>query len=306
MAEPEANIFKRIRQISPTVKEGVGQKEQKREDPAITEFLHLLKKQPEAAERNDGIYGRTPLHFACQEGSPFEVVAALLKAWPDAAKQKDSYGQMPLHWACSKGSSFEVVAALLKAWPDAAKQRTRKGTAPLHAACLNTTPFEVVAALLKAWPEVVKEKDSAGNTPLQMACRKNSSFEVTFLLLNTWLSYKENRSKSSLMPLQGYIVYLQRCYFNFTGDVKVLFSHLFALYNNDAGNPSPNEIMDYFVRIEMWNGVSLVLDSNPAVVKTIGLDTNAMADLLSTIGRCCSMITMWEVIRNEQDLLEGV
>eukprot|EP00957_Ditylum_brightwellii_P095728 7293668-Ditylum_brightwellii.AAC.1 len=61
---------------------------------------------------------------------------------------------MPLHWACSKGSSFEVVAALLKAWPDAAKQRTRKGTAPLHAACLNTTPFEVVAALLKAWPEV--------------------------------------------------------------------------------------------------------------------------------------------------------
>mmetsp|Transcript_16111 Transcript_16111/g.23669 ORF Transcript_16111/g.23669 Transcript_16111/m.23669 type:complete len:119 (-) Transcript_16111:1251-1607(-) len=87
---------------------------------------------------------------------------------------------------------------------------------------------------------------------------------------------------------------------------EFLFSHLFALHNNDAGNPSPNEIMDYFVRIEMWNGVSLVLDRNPAVVKTIGLDTNAMADLLSTIGRCCSMITMWEVIRNEQDLLEGV
>mmetsp|Transcript_6845 Transcript_6845/g.10379 ORF Transcript_6845/g.10379 Transcript_6845/m.10379 type:complete len:235 (-) Transcript_6845:193-897(-) len=234
MAEPEANIFELIYQISQD-----GQKRQKREY-AITEFLHLLKEQPEAA------------------------------------KQKDSSGWTPLHLACSKQSPFEVVAALLKAWPDAAKQ-----------------------------------KDRFGNTPLQMACRINSSFEVTFLLLNSWLSYKENRSKSSIMHLQRSLMPLHRynhnfSYFNFTGDVKVLFSHLFALYNNDAGNPSPNEIMDYFVRIEMWNGVSLVLDSNPAVVKTIGLDTNAMADLLSTIGRCCSMITMWEVIRNEQDLLEGV
>jgi len=299
MAEPEANIFKRIRQISPTVKEGVGQKEQKREDPAITEFLHLLKKQPEAAERNDGIYGRTPLHFACQEGSPFEVVAALLKAWPDAAKQKDSYGQMPLHWACSKGSSFEVVAALLKAWPDAAKQRTRKGTAPLHAACLNTTPFEVVAALLKAWPEVVKEKDSAGNTPLQMACRKNSSFEVTFLLLNTWLSYKENRTESAIAALQ-------RDAFNLTRDAEMLFSHLFALYNNNADNPSPNEIIDYFIHMEMWNGATLVLGRHPAAIKTMGLDTKVMADFLSTVGRRCSLKTMWEVLRNEQDLLGGV
>eukprot|EP00957_Ditylum_brightwellii_P067215 5101286-Ditylum_brightwellii.AAC.1 len=101
-------------------------------------------------------------------------------------------------------------------------------------------------------------------------------------------------------------MHLQRCYFNFTGDVKVLFSHLFAVYTKDAGNSSPNEIMDYFVRIEMWNGVMLVLDSNPAVVKTIGLDTKVMADLLFTVGRHCSLTTMWEVIRNEQDLLEGV
>eukprot|EP00957_Ditylum_brightwellii_P113600 8660833-Ditylum_brightwellii.AAC.1 len=93
--------------------------------------------------------------------------------------------------------------------------------------------------------------------------------------------------------------------YNFTGDVKILFSHLFAVYNNNAGNPFPHETMGYFVHIEMWNGVSLVLDSNPAVVKTIGLDTNAMADLLSTIGWCCSLTTMWEVICNEQNLLEG-
>eukprot|EP00957_Ditylum_brightwellii_P095787 7298000-Ditylum_brightwellii.AAC.1 len=64
--------------------------------------------------------------------------------------------------------------------------------------------------------------------------------------------------------------------------------------------------MDYFAHIEMWNCVTLNIDRNPAVIKKIGLDTKAMADLLSTIGRCCSMTTMREVLRNEQDLLEGV
>eukprot|EP00957_Ditylum_brightwellii_P190946 14539543-Ditylum_brightwellii.AAC.1 len=70
--------------------------------------------------------------------------------------------------------------------------------------------------------------------------------------------------------------------------------------------------MDYFVHIEMWNGVMLHVDRNPAVIKTIGFDTKVMADLLSIVGRfcspntMCSLKTMWEVIRNEQDLLEGV
>eukprot|EP00957_Ditylum_brightwellii_P119158 9089192-Ditylum_brightwellii.AAC.1 len=99
---------------------------------------------------------------------------------------------------------------------------------------------------------------------------------------------------------------LQRDTSSFTKDVKAIFSHLFALYNNNADNLTPKEIMDYFVHIKMWNGVTLVLDRNPAVIKTIGLDTKAMADFLSTVGRFCSVKTMWEVIRNEQDLLEGV
>eukprot|EP00957_Ditylum_brightwellii_P207083 15351401-Ditylum_brightwellii.AAC.1 len=99
---------------------------------------------------------------------------------------------------------------------------------------------------------------------------------------------------------------LKRDNFNVTGDVKVLFSHLFALCNNDTDNPSPNKIMEYFIHIEIWNDVTLNVDRNPAVVKTMGLVTRAMTDLLSKVGRCCNLTTMWEVIRNEQDLLEGV
>eukprot|EP00957_Ditylum_brightwellii_P172319 13118199-Ditylum_brightwellii.AAC.1 len=64
--------------------------------------------------------------------------------------------------------------------------------------------------------------------------------------------------------------------------------------------------MNYFVLIEMWNGAKLVLDRNPAVIKTMGLDTKVMADLLYTVGRYCSLTIMWGVLCNEQDLLEGV
>eukprot|EP00957_Ditylum_brightwellii_P151971 11572392-Ditylum_brightwellii.AAC.1 len=64
--------------------------------------------------------------------------------------------------------------------------------------------------------------------------------------------------------------------------------------------------MDYFIHIQLWNGATLVLDSHPTVIKTMGLDTKVTADFLSTVGWRCSLTTMWEVIHNEQDLLEGV
>eukprot|EP00957_Ditylum_brightwellii_P035928 2722578-Ditylum_brightwellii.AAC.1 len=64
--------------------------------------------------------------------------------------------------------------------------------------------------------------------------------------------------------------------------------------------------MNYFIRIQLWNGTSLVLDRNPTVIKTMGLDTKVMADFLCRVGQCCSLTTMWVVLCNEQDLLEGV
>eukprot|EP00957_Ditylum_brightwellii_P115815 8834068-Ditylum_brightwellii.AAC.1 len=68
--------------------------------------------------------------------------------------------------------------------------------------------------------------------------------------------------------------------------------------------------MDYFICIQFWNGVTLVLDRLPTLIspvtKIMGLDTKVMADFLSRVGRCCNLTRMWEVIHNEQDLLEGV
>uniref|UniRef100_A0A7S4W510 Ankyrin repeat protein n=2 Tax=Ditylum brightwellii TaxID=49249 RepID=A0A7S4W510_9STRA len=233
-----------------------------------------------------------------QKQKIYDDISTLLQKQPDAAKQKDENGLIPLHSAIFKRSPFEVVDALLEVWPDAAKEKNSVGWTPLHACLFRPAP-DVVAALLKAWPEAVKEKDNIGYTPLQMSFSLKASFEVTPLLLNAWLGYKENRTKWAIMYFR---VYTRFC----TEDVEVLLSRLFDLYNSNTHTLPPKEIMDYFIHIEMWNAVTLVLDRNPAVIKTMGLDTKVMADLLSTVGRCCSLNTMWEVLCNEQDLLEGV
>jgi len=65
----------------------LGKKRKIREDPTITAILHLLKKQSYAAKQTDR-HRYTALNVAIYKGAPLKVVAALLKAWPGAAKEK--------------------------------------------------------------------------------------------------------------------------------------------------------------------------------------------------------------------------
>jgi len=76
--------------------------------------------------------------------------------------------------------------------------------------------------------------------------------------------------------------------------------------NSNAHACLPKDILEYFISIQLWNGAMLVLDRHSTVIKTMALETKLMADLLSTFGRRFSLIAMWEVIRNKQDLLGGV
>mmetsp|Transcript_24083 Transcript_24083/g.35022 ORF Transcript_24083/g.35022 Transcript_24083/m.35022 type:complete len:311 (+) Transcript_24083:109-1041(+) len=275
------------------------------------DILTFLQKQPDAAKQKNE-YGETPLHIAYLNKAPFKVVNTLLQIWPNASKEKDVSGSTPLHIACSIGTPFGVVALLLQVWPDAVYQKDSCGRTPIHWACLNIAPLEVVVALLQVWPDSVKEKDGIGSlTPLNYACLNRAPMEVVIHLLNNWLSYKENTTNGAIINCQTNTTDL-------TEDVRVLFSHLFALCISNTLIVSrhfpqyltlthpPKETMDYFIRIQLWNGTTLVLDRNPTVIKTMGLDTKVMADFLCRVGRCCNLTTMWVVLSNEQDLLEGV
>lgn len=50
-----------------------------------------------------------------------EATFLLMQLYPQAAGRKDKYGHLPLHYALSYGEvSYEVVAALLHIYPEAA------------------------------------------------------------------------------------------------------------------------------------------------------------------------------------------
>jgi len=65
-------------------------------------------------------------------------------------------------------------------------------------------------------------------------------------------------------------------------------------------------MMDYFIGIQWWNGVLLVLDRHPLLKKQMEVDTKVFPNFLSVIGRRCNIKTLWLVISNELDIMEGI
>ena len=144
-----------------------------------------------------GKYG-VPLHWAAWSQAPLDVVAALLKAFPEGAKEKNDYGWLPLHYAAEKkGPNWEVVATLLKAFPEGAKKKNMYCALPLHDAIGSKAPLEVVAALLKAFPEGAKEKDKNGDLTLHIAIENQAPLEVVAALLKAFPEGPEERARTA-------------------------------------------------------------------------------------------------------------
>eukprot|EP00957_Ditylum_brightwellii_P202233 15329208-Ditylum_brightwellii.AAC.1 len=119
---------------------------------------------------------------------------------------------------------------------------------------------------------------------------------VIQLLLDEWLKVAENQNSHSVESMR-YIA---------SGNTKELLFYVSSLFNEEQSNPSPSEIMSFFIDINWHTGAMMVVNKYPAVTKSLDLDTKVMADFLSTFGRSCSLTTMSRVIQNEPDLLEGV
>jgi hypothetical protein len=72
-----------------------------------------------------------PIHEALVAGAPYEVIEALLFAYPDSVFSKESsYKRLPLHCACRKNAIIEVVELLMKHYGDAALTADNLGRLP--------------------------------------------------------------------------------------------------------------------------------------------------------------------------------
>uniref|UniRef100_A0A7S2EH71 Uncharacterized protein n=1 Tax=Ditylum brightwellii TaxID=49249 RepID=A0A7S2EH71_9STRA len=279
----------------------------------------LLNKCPDAAKQQSGW---TPLHQACFSGASVEVVRKLLEVWPNAARQTERYGVCaPLHYVIQNGSSIDVLKILLEVYPAAAMIKDDEGDTPLHMACSqNNISLEVVSALLDIWPEAVcLENESfdemgttwGGKTPIQLACaNENATLEVVQVLLDSWLKAKKNLASHNVNSLisqetpDDVMEFLR--YLSSLIDIYDPPDEITTYFTDRDENPPADEIITYFTDIDWLNGVWLVINTHPALTKTLEIPTSAMAEFLSAVGKCCSLKTMMVLIQNEPDLLEGV
>eukprot|EP01037_Dinobryon_pediforme_P031254 gene31254-35667_t len=94
---------------------------------------------PEAAREIDSLYGKLPLERAINRKCQSEILVALLKAYPEAAKKKINEGQLCLHYAISEGYPASVVSALLEAYPEGAMEKNYLGVLSIHIATKSMT-----------------------------------------------------------------------------------------------------------------------------------------------------------------------
>ena len=94
-------------------------------------------------------HGATPLHIACFNNPPVEVIEALIAAHPQALMMRDVHGDTPLHIALSNPTTnINVVRTLVEACQDALMISNREGLKPLHEACRFGSMNDEIISLL--------------------------------------------------------------------------------------------------------------------------------------------------------------
>jgi uncharacterized protein len=134
----------------------------------------MVGKQPKRKAR-PGVdeYGRTPLHYACNDGNP--ILCAELLAAGALPNSRDDNGWVPLHFA-AQAQSASVTSLLLNAGAET-EVRDAYGNTPLWRATMTSRGQGEVIALLRAAGADPYAKNNAGVSPISVA-RSTSNFPV--------------------------------------------------------------------------------------------------------------------------------
>jgi len=130
-------------------------------------LLQLLDTNTMIRRRDES--GAVPLHHACQNGAPEEVLRMLFRLDDIAGdtaglvrgegcappRCRDHQGALPIHALLTSKPSVGAVNLLLEAHPPSASMRAMNGDYPLIVACESSASVDVIFQLLKAYPDIV-------------------------------------------------------------------------------------------------------------------------------------------------------
>jgi hypothetical protein len=138
------------------------------------------------------VWKRLPIHLACANGAPYDVIDLLLQVSPESCLMEDPHdGSLPLHIACrASDTALSVIERLVTECPEVILAVDGGGRVPLHVAVLAQAPLPVIEYLLIQEVESVVALDKDGKTPLDYAIvldETNTYGPVVDLLTTTLL-----------------------------------------------------------------------------------------------------------------------
>ena len=154
--------------------------------------LERIKNHPEEVSLKWNKNDLLPLHEACKNQPPKEVVAALIAQNRPALYHQGQFGYVPLHFAIKCEASLDVVSYLIEKYPYGTRTKEDSGKLPLHLACEYGTSPESVNLLLINHPQAIIMTDRSGKRPMSYATTDKSYNHggegdiVTVLQRATW------------------------------------------------------------------------------------------------------------------------
>ena len=151
-------------------------------------LIHSLDNTEQMIRSRDDT-GMMPIHVACLNAPPVEVLAVFVELDPTTLHMADNTGELPLHEYCSGVVEFSSVKFLVdQGGVGTVAARNQWGAFPLHYLCGSPNPpLGAVQYLIQSLPESVSVRTNAGLLPFMIAACKSSaaSLSVIYELVRT-------------------------------------------------------------------------------------------------------------------------
>ena len=131
--------------------------------------------------------GKLPIHIACRNKAPVEVLALIAEQDVATLQIADYTGALPLHECCCGAVDDSSVRFLVEhGGVGTLAARNQNGALPLHIMCGSTNPsLRTVQYMIQSFPGSVAVRTKAGQYPVMMAACESStaSLSVVFAIV---------------------------------------------------------------------------------------------------------------------------
>jgi ankyrin repeat protein len=125
--------------------------------------------------------GKLPIHIACRNKAPVEVLALILELDPATLQIADRSGALPLHECCRENAEYASVRCIVEqGGVGTLAARNHEGALPLHVLCGSTNPpLRAIQYLIESFRGSVAAPTNAGRYPFMIAACNTSTASLS-------------------------------------------------------------------------------------------------------------------------------